>query len=105
HEAGRFDVALQGYEKAAVKSQTTLALLNVGQGILIASGLVAVMLLAGSGVAAGRLTVVAFVMVNAYLVQLYTPLNFLGVVYRNIKQSLIDLESMFRLLDVNAEVK
>jgi ABC-type transport system involved in Fe-S cluster assembly fused permease/ATPase subunit len=104
HEAGRFDVALQGYEKAAVKSQTTLALLNVGQGIIIATGLVAVMLLAGSGVAAGRLTVGAFVMVNAYLVQLYMPLNFLGVVYRNIKQSLIDLESMFRLLDVNAEV-
>jgi ATP-binding cassette subfamily B protein len=105
HEAGRFDVALQAYEKAAVKSQTTLAFLNVGQGIIIATGLVAVMLLAGSGVAVGRLTVGAFVMVNAYLVQLYMPLNFLGVVYRNIKQSLIDLESMFRLLDVNAEVK
>jgi ATP-binding cassette, subfamily B, heavy metal transporter len=104
HEAGRFDVALQAYEKAAVKSQTTLAFLNVGQGIIIAIGLVAVMLLAGEGVAAGRLTVGAFVMVNAYLVQLYMPLNFLGVVYRNIKQSLIDLESMFRLLDVNAEV-
>ena len=104
HEAGRFDVALQAYEKAAVKSQTTLAFLNVGQGIIIAIGLVAVMLLAGAGVAAGRLTVGAFVMVNAYLVQLYMPLNFLGVVYRNIKQSLIDLESMFRLLDVNAEV-
>jgi len=104
HEAGRFDVALQAYEKAAVKSQTTLAFLNVGQGIIIATGLIAVMLLAGSGVAAGRLTVGSFVMVNAYLVQLYMPLNFLGVVYRNIKQSLIDLESMFRLLDVNAEV-
>jgi len=104
HEASRFDGALQAYEKAAVKSQTTLAFLNVGQGIIIAVGLVAVMLLAGSGVAAGRLTVGAFVMVNAYLVQLYMPLNFLGVVYRNIKQSLIDLESMFRLLDVNAEV-
>ncbi len=104
HEAGRFDLALQAYEKAAVKSQTTLALLNVGQGIIIAIGLVAVMLLAASGVAAGHLTVGAFVMVNAYLVQLYMPLNFLGVVYRNIKQSLIDLESMFRLLDVNAEV-
>jgi ATP-binding cassette subfamily B protein len=105
HEAGRFDVALQAYEKAAVKSQTTLAFLNVGQGIIIAVGLISVMLLAASGVAAGRLTVGAFVMVNAYLVQLYMPLNFLGVVYRNIKQSLIDLESMFRLLDVNAEVK
>ena len=105
HEARRFDRALQAYEKAAVKSQTTLAALNVGQGLIIATGLVAVMLLAASGVAAGRMTVGDFVMVNAYLVQLYMPLNFLGVVYRNIKQSLIDLESMFRLLDERAEVK
>ena len=104
HEARRFDTALQAYEKAAVKSQTTLAFLNVGQGIVISLGLVAVMLLAGQGVAAGRLTVGDFVLVNAYLVQLYMPLNFLGVVYRNIKQSLIDLESMFRLLDVAAEI-
>ncbi|HYC13748.1 MAG TPA: ABC transporter ATP-binding protein/permease, partial [Stellaceae bacterium] len=104
HEARRFDVALQAYEKAAVKSQTTLAFLNVGQGIIIAVGLVVVMLLAGQGVAAGHLTVGDFVLVNAYLVQLYMPLNFLGVVYRNIKQSLIDLESMFRLLDVEAEI-
>ena len=104
HEARRFDTALQAYEKAAVKSQTTLAFLNVGQGIIISVGLVAVMLLAGQGVAAGRLTVGDFVLVNAYLVQLYMPLNFLGVVYRNIKQSLIDLESMFRLLDVQAEI-
>jgi len=104
HEASRFDVALQAYEKAAVKSQTTLAMLNVGQGLIISVGLVAVMLLAGAGVAAGRLTVGDFVMVNAYLVQLYMPLNFLGVVYRNIKQSLLDLESMFRLLDVKPEV-
>jgi ATP-binding cassette, subfamily B, heavy metal transporter len=104
HEARRFDGALQHYERAAVKSQTTLALLNVGQGIIIAAGLVTVMVLAGAGVAAGRLTVGDFVMVNAYLVQLYMPLNFLGVVYRNIKQSLLDLESMFQLLDVEAEV-
>ena len=104
HEARRFDGALQAYEKAAVKSQTTLAFLNVGQGIIIAAGLVVVMLLAGQGVAAGHLTVGDFVLVNAYLVQLYMPLNFLGVVYRNIKQSLIDLESMFRLLDVEAEI-
>ncbi|HUK08320.1 MAG TPA: ABC transporter ATP-binding protein/permease [Stellaceae bacterium] len=104
HEARRFDRALQAYEKAAVKSQTTLSALNVGQGLIISAGLVAVMLLAGYGVAAGRLTVGDFVMVNAYLVQLYMPLNFLGVVYRNIKQSLIDLEAMFRLLDVKPEV-
>ena len=104
HEARRFDKALQAYEKAAVKSQTTLAALNVGQGVIISVGLVAVMLMAGAGVAAGRMTVGDFVMVNAYLVQLYMPLNFLGVVYRNIKQSLIDLESMFRLLDVKPEV-
>jgi ATP-binding cassette subfamily B protein len=104
HEAGRFDRALQAYEKAAVKSQTTLAALNVGQGLIISVGLAAVMLMASAGVAAGRMTVGDFVMVNAYLVQLYMPLNFLGVVYRNIKQSLIDLEAMFRLLDVKPEV-
>jgi len=104
HEARRFDKALQAYEKAAVKSQTTLSALNVGQGVIISIGLVVVMLMAGYGVAQGRMTVGDFVMVNAYLVQLYMPLNFLGVVYRNIKQSLIDLETMFRLLDVKPEV-
>jgi ATP-binding cassette, subfamily B, heavy metal transporter len=105
HEAERFDRALRGYERAAVKSQTTLSALNIGQGIIIATGLVAVMLLAARGVARGEMTVGDFVLVNSYLVQLYMPLNVLGMVYRNIKQSLTDLESMFRLLRVTPEIE
>ncbi|HXZ00269.1 MAG TPA: ABC transporter ATP-binding protein/permease [Stellaceae bacterium] len=105
HEAERFDKALRAYERAAVKSQTTLSALNIGQGMIIAGGLVTVMLLAASGVARGTMTVGDFVLVNSYLVQLYAPLNVLGMVYRNIKQSLTDLESMFRLLAVRAEIE
>lgn len=105
HEARRFDTALATYERAAVKSKVTLSLLNIGQGAIIAVGLVALMLMAGFGVAAGRLTIGDFVMVNAYLIQLYLPLNFLGFVYREIKQSLTDMEQMFTLLNVKAEVE
>jgi ATP-binding cassette, subfamily B, heavy metal transporter len=105
HEAERFDKALRGYERAAVKSQTTLSALNIGQGAIIAAGLVTVMLLAARGVTRGTMTVGDFVLVNSYLVQLYSPLNVLGMVYRNIKQSLTDLESMFRLLGVPAEIE
>ena len=104
HEARRFDTALAAYEGAAVKSQVTLSALNIGQGIIIAIGLVVVMWLAARGVAAGRMTVGSFVLVNSYLIQLYMPLNVLGTVYRNIKQSLTDLESMIRLLGVTPEV-
>ncbi|HJU19127.1 MAG TPA: ABC transporter ATP-binding protein/permease [Stellaceae bacterium] len=105
HEARRYDRALAAYERAAVKSGTTLALLNIGQGIIISGGLVVVMILAGRGIAAGRMTIGDFVLVNAYLLQLYTPLNFLGMVYRNIKQSLTDLEQMTALLAVAPEVE
>src|SRR5207237_1430262 len=104
HEARRYDSALQAYERAAVKSETTLTLLNLGQGTIIAVGLVGVMILAGEGVAAVEMTVGDFVLVNAYLIQLYTPLNFLGMVYRNIKQSLTDLEQMTALLAVKPEI-
>jgi len=104
HEARRYDAALRAYERAAVKSETTLTLLNLGQGTIIAVGLVAVMILAGQGVAAAEMTVGDFVLVNAYLIQLYTPLNFLGMVYRNIKQSLTDLEQMTALLAVKPEI-
>jgi ATP-binding cassette, subfamily B, heavy metal transporter len=104
HEARRFDAALHAYERAAVKSETTLTLLNLGQGTIIALGLVAVMTLAGQGVSEGQMTVGDFVLVNAYLIQLYTPLNFLGMVYRNIKQSLTDLEQMTALLAVEPEI-
>ncbi|MGE4279076.1 MAG: ABC transporter ATP-binding protein/permease [Magnetospirillum sp.] len=105
HEAQRYDQALARYEKAAVKSKVTLALLNMGQGAIIAIGLTAVMLLAADGVTKGTLTLGDFVLVNTYLVQLYLPLNFLGFVYREIKQSLTDMEAMFRLLSENAEIK
>ena len=104
HEARRFDVALAAYERAAVKSQTTLSAMNIGQGIIIATGLVGVMILAARGIVAGTMTVGDFVLVNAYLVQLYAPLNQLGMVYRNIKQSLTDLEAMFRLLRVEPDI-
>ncbi len=104
HEAARFDKALQRYEGAAVKSKVTLSLLNIGQGAIIAVGLVAVMIMAGAQVAAGSMTVGDFVLVNSYLIQLYLPLNFLGFVYREIKQSLTDMEAMFRLLREPAEV-
>ena len=105
HEAQRYDRALQAYERAAVKSETTLALLNVGQGGIIASGLIGIMLLAGQGVAAGAMTIGDFVLVNAYLIQLYQPLNFLGMVYRNIKQSLTDLEQMMALIAIQPEIE
>lgn len=104
HEARRFDSALKAYEGAAVQSAVTLSMLNIGQGFIIAAGLIAVMVMAGQGVAEGRMTVGDFVLVNSYLVQLYLPLNFLGFVYRQIRQSLTDMESMFRLLNVEREV-
>jgi ATP-binding cassette subfamily B protein len=104
HEARRFDVALRAYERAAVKSQTTLSMLNIGQGSIIALGLIGVMLLAARGVANGTMTLGDFVLVNSYLIQLYMPLNVLGMVYRNIKQSLTDLERMYALLDVSPEI-
>ncbi|MGF1639570.1 MAG: ABCB family ABC transporter ATP-binding protein/permease [Rhodospirillales bacterium] len=104
HEARRFDRALEAYEAAAVKSRVTLSLLNVGQGAIIGIGVIALMLMAGRGVAAGTMTVGDFVLVNAYLVQLFLPLNFLGFVYREIKRSLVDMESMFALLGERAEI-
>ncbi len=105
HEARRFDSALEGYESAAVKSRVSLTLLNVGQGAIIAVGLIVLMLMAGNGVASGTMTIGDFVMVNAYLIQLFLPLNFLGFVYREIKRSLTDMESMFALLDQAPEVE
>jgi ABC-type transport system involved in Fe-S cluster assembly fused permease/ATPase subunit len=104
HEARRFDSALRIYEKAAVKSETSLALLNVGQTAIISVGVSVMMLMAAVEVRAGGMTVGDFVLVNSYLIQLYMPLNWLGTVYREIKQSLIDMEQMFRLLGVPQEV-
>ncbi|WOI12958.1 ABC transporter ATP-binding protein/permease [Thalassospira lucentensis] len=105
HESRRYDNALRGYETAAVKSQESLSKLNIGQGAIIAVGLVLNMLLAANGVKSGNMTVGDFVLVNTYLLQLYMPLNFLGFVYRQIKQSLTDMERMFSLLDVEKEVE
>jgi ATP-binding cassette, subfamily B, heavy metal transporter len=105
HEARRFDKSLDRYEKAAIISANTLSFLNWGQGTIIAAGLTSVMLMAAFGVAGGRMTVGDFVLVNAYLIQLYLPLNFLGMVYRNLRQSLIDMRAMFKLLQVNAEIE
>ncbi len=104
HEARRFDEARARYERAAVKSQVTLNMLNLGQALIIAGGLGGVMLMAADGVQAGAMTVGQFVLVNTYLMQLYQPLNFLGFVYREIKQGLVDMEQMFRLLAVGQEV-
>jgi len=105
HEYSRFDKALEGYETASVKSQTTLSLLNIGQGAIIGVGLVAVMALAAKGVQDGRLTVGDFVLVNTFLIQLYLPLSFLGFVYREMKQGLVDMEKMFELISVHAEIQ
>ncbi|HEX9448278.1 MAG TPA: ABC transporter ATP-binding protein/permease [Dongiaceae bacterium] len=104
HEAARYDVALQQYEKAAVKNRTSLANLNIGQAFIIALGVTGIMTLAADGVVDKRLTVGDFVLVNAYLIQLYMPLNFLGTVYREIRQALIDMEAMFALLLVDVDI-
>lgn len=105
HEARRYDGALEAYQTAAIKSQKTLSVLNVGQGAIVAVGLIAVMVMAGQGVADGQLTLGDFVLVNALVMQVFMPLDFLGFVYREIKQSLVDMEYMFRLLRENAEVE
>jgi ATP-binding cassette subfamily B protein len=104
HEARRYDSAMRGYEKASIKSQTSLALLNIGQAFIISAGLTAVMLMTANGIVSGTLTLGAFVMANTYLMQLYQPLGFFGFVYREIKQSLIDMEKMFDLMGEDPQV-
>ncbi len=103
-ETARYDVAMKAYAEAAVKTSTSLALLNFGQSLLITTGLVIVMVMAALGVENGTLTVGDFVMVNAYMIQITMPLNFLGTVYREIRQSLVDMGEMFQLLEQPAEV-
>ena len=104
HEAARLDVALCGYQDAAIKNQVSLSLLNVGQATIISIGLTAVMALAGRGIINGTMTIGDFVVANTYLMQLYQPLNFFGFAYREIKQALIDIETMFDLLSERTEV-
>ncbi len=103
-EARRFDASMARYEKAAVRTYTSLGVLNSGQAVIFTVGMVACMLLAARDVMAGTLTVGDFVMINAILIQLYMPLNFMGMVYREIKQGLIDMETMFALLQEPSEV-
>ncbi|MDR6536032.1 ABC transporter ATP-binding protein/permease [Variovorax soli] len=104
-EAGRYDASLDRYRRAAIKSQNTLSLLNTGQQMLIAVSLVLMLWRATSGVVDGRMTLGDLVMVNAFMIQLYIPLNFLGVIYREIKQSLTDLDKMFVLMEKEREVR
>lgn len=103
-EAGRYDRAMAGYEVAALKTAYSLAALNFGQAFIITTGLVIVMVMAAIGVQAGTLTVGDFVLVNAYMIQITMPLNFLGTVYREIRQALVDMGEMFGLLKQPAEV-
>jgi len=105
HEAKRFDSSLRRYEQAAVMVKSTVSMLNLGQGLIIALGATGMMLLAGYGVRDHALKIGDFVLVNTYLLQLYLQLNALGFVYREIKRSLIDMEAMFSLLRENREIE
>src|SRR5688572_4285771 len=104
-EARRYDENLRKYEDAATKSESSLGLLNIGQSLIIAMAVTALMLLAAEGVAAKAFTLGDLVLVNGLLIHLYIPLNVLGMVYRNIKQSLLDMDRMFSLLSVNLEIQ
>jgi ATP-binding cassette, subfamily B, heavy metal transporter len=103
-EARRYDKAMAAYEEAAVVTNNSLAYLNAGQAFIITAGLIIVMVMAAIGVERGDLTVGDFVMVNAYMIQITLPLNFLGTVYREIRQALVDMAEMFNLLEQPAEV-
>jgi ABC-type transport system involved in Fe-S cluster assembly fused permease/ATPase subunit len=103
-EQARYDDNLRGLEKASVKSQTSLSLLNLGQSLIIATAVTLLVWRATVGVVAGTMTLGDLVLVNALMIQLYIPLNFLGVIYREIKQSMIDMEKMFALLGQNREI-
>jgi ATP-binding cassette subfamily B (MDR/TAP) protein 7 len=105
YEVARYDQALQSYEKASIKIATSLAFLNSGQNIIFSSALTAMMYLAANGVATGQLTVGDLVMVNQLVFQLSVPLNFLGSVYRELRQSLLDMETLFNLQKVNVAVE
>ncbi len=104
-EAARYNETLQKWEKAAIRNQTSLSLLNIGQGAIIAVGVTGLMIMASNGVVTGKMTIGDLVLVNAFLIQLYMPLHFLGFVYREIRHSLADMERMFSLLGQHEEVK
>ena len=105
HEAQRYARSMDSYEKAAIKTWVSLSVLNSGQAVIYAAGLTVVMVMSALSVRAGTSTVGDFVMINALMIQLYMPLNFIGSSYREIKQGLIDVEQMFTLLKVNAEIE
>ncbi len=105
YEARRYDENLQVWEKAAIRNQTSLSALNFGQAAIIAAGITALLILASQGVVNKQLTMGDLVMINAYLMQLFIPMNFLGFVYREVKHSLADMERMFKLLHENTEVQ
>jgi ATP-binding cassette subfamily B protein len=104
HEATRYDAALARYERAAIRVQVSLNMLNLGQAAIIAVGLTVIMLLSAQGFEDGTMTIGKFVLINTYLIQLYQPLNFLGMVYMTIKQGLVDMEQMLALLRINHEI-
>ncbi|MCZ0810642.1 ABC transporter ATP-binding protein/permease [Roseovarius sp. EGI FJ00037] len=104
-EAQRYDAAMQGYERAALQTSYSLAFLNFGQSVLITGGLVVVMVMAAIGVQSGSMSVGDFVMVNAYMIQITMPLNFLGTVYREIRQALVDMAEMFGLLEQEPDIR
>src|SRR6202000_42627 len=104
-EATRYDRSMERYEQASVKTYTSLAVLNTGQAVIFTFGLTAVMLMCALGVRNGRHTVADFVLINAMMIQLYQPLNFMGMVYREIKQAVIDIEKMFDVLARPAEIE
>lgn len=105
HEHERYNRSLRGYEDAAVRSESSLTLLNVGQGLIIGIGLILVMMMAANGVKDGRYTIGDFVLVNTFLIQLYLPLSFLGTVYRELKRGLVDMDKMFELTEIDPEVQ
>lgn len=105
HEYDRYDESLKHYQIEALKSQSSLSILNVGQGLIIGAGLISIMWMAGQGVVDKVLTLGDFVLVNTMLLQLFIPLGFLGFVYREVNQGLVDMEKMFELLHVHADIK
>jgi ABC-type transport system involved in Fe-S cluster assembly fused permease/ATPase subunit len=105
HELARYNASLETWENAAVKSQTSMSALNVGQAGIIAAGVTLVMLLASQGVVAGPLTIGDLVLINAFLLQLFIPLNFLGIVYSQLKHSIADMRAMFEVLELQPEIR